>query len=123
MNLLARFRTRASRLASVSTGLFVVFWLALVAAPCAMAMMAPDTGHVCPHCLPEPCHEVAAHDCDAPDLLDALRFGEQAKTMALAPPPAIATVPAIRGATVGVTSHSHSRAGPRPHLLHVQFNE
>lgn len=128
MNALHRIRRCSGTLARVNAALFALVWLAFVATPCVMAMQQaepPEAEHVCPHCLPEPCHEVAAQDCDAPDLLDALRFGDQAKTMALAPPPAasVAMVPTIRAATPAITSHPPSRAGPRPHLLHAQFNE
>lgn len=126
MNAMHRIRRRSDRLAQLSAGLFVLVWLSLAAAPCVMAMelqQAPD--HDCPHCPPAPCHEVAPDDCDEPDSLDGLRAGDSTPSV-LAPPPA--TIPADAAPRRIATQHASrrqppARAGPRPHLVNVQFNE
>lgn len=119
-------RRHVSKLARINAALFGLIWLAIVAAPCVMAMQIESAaGHVCPYCPPPPCHEVSPDDCDQPDGLDGLRAGEQLKSFELAPP-------AAPGITLDATSHSapaplfHTppgRAGPRLHLLQLRFIE
>ena len=129
MNLITALRSRKSRLTRASGGVFVVLWLALVMAPCAAAMNAPDFGGAgepdCPHCPPQPCHEVQSEDCSFPDSLDVPRLSDSEQLELPALP---ALIPEVR-ALAGLSEVSYFvatppvRAGPRLHLLNVQFNE
>jgi len=125
MSLIDCIRKRSDRLAQISVSLFVLVWLSIAAAPCAIAMtLGSDDHHDCPHCPPRPCHEVQPFECDAPDSIDNLRAGDAPQV--LAPPSAEASA-----SPVAHPPRSHSeftykppaRAGPRAHLLHAQFNE
>jgi len=92
-----------------------------------MAMHAeiPAPAHDCPHCPPQPCHEMEPQDCDAPDSLDSLRAVDKTETIDLLPPQAVA--PALFDAAdpthAAIVSLPPVRAGPRPHLVNAQFNE
>jgi len=127
MNVLHRIRRCSGTLSRVNLALFVLVWLSVVVAPCAMAMqagvMAPE--HDCPHCPPRPCHETAPQECDAPDSLDSLRIGEKAQEIALLPPRTFEPVLFVATSRVDTTPvyMPPVRAGPRPHLVHAQFNE
>ncbi len=125
MNTLARIRKHSDRLAQVSAALFALVWLSIVAAPCAIAMtLGSADHHDCPHCPPRPCHEVQIDDCDAPDSIDSLRTVDL--SLVLAPPAAEAASSPIVGMREGRSEFAYrppARAGPRPHLLHAQFNE
>ncbi len=119
-------RRHSSTLARVNLALFGLLWLAVVGAPCVMAMQVEQAGgHDCPHCPPAPCHEVAPADCDQPDLLDGLRAGDQLKTLELALPAAsqITLHGAAEPARAPWFHTPPGRAGPRLHLLHTRFNE
>lgn len=126
MSVLFRIRRSAATLARVNLALFALVWLSIVVAPCAMAMQLPTEmpGHDCPHCPPAPCAEVAAQDCNSPDLLAPLQTVD--KVGAIAPPPRAYTIPLLRSiAPVQPVPDAMppARAGPRTHLVHVQFNE
>ena len=126
MNVMHRIRRRSDRLARLSVGLFVLVWLSLAAAPCVMAMTSGATPeHDCPHCPPTPCHEATPESCDEPGSPGALRAADTNPNV-LAPPATIAAaaLPAP-AATPRFTAAAlpPSRAGPRAHLLHAQFNE
>ena len=125
MNTLARIRKHSDRLAQISAGLFVLVWLSIAAAPCAIAMtLNSDDHHDCPHCPPRPCHELEPIDCEAPDSIDNLRAADSSPV--LAPPPGEAasspSVP-VREGRGEFAYLPPARAGPRPHLLNAQFNE
>ncbi|MBS3744860.1 MAG: hypothetical protein KGY48_10955 [Wenzhouxiangellaceae bacterium] len=127
MNILHRIRRCSGTLARVNTALFVLVWLSIVVAPCAMAMQAgvsaPD--HDCPHCPPRPCHEVAPEDCDAPDSLDSPRLAEKTNALELLHLRPVAHViePSAQPVIAFPRALPPVRAGPRAHLVHVQFNE
>lgn len=127
MNVLHHIRRRSGTLSRVNLALFVLIWLSVVVAPCAMAMQAGASApeHDCPHCPPKPCHEVAPQDCDAPDSLDSLRIIDKAQAIALLPPRAFEPVLFVSSARVqpAPIHLPPVRAGPRPHLVHAQFNE
>ncbi len=118
-------RKLASRLGRVNPALFALVWLAVVATPCAMPM-APEPGavHTCSHCPPQPCHEVAPGDCSDPSLEPLLPLD---KTPLAALPGPVAQVPVFVLVSAGLDVMPRRgpliRAGPRVHLVHVQFNE
>ncbi|MBY6204487.1 hypothetical protein [Halomonas denitrificans] len=121
-------RRRSSRVSRVLAMLFVVLWAAIVATPCVMAMQAepePHAAHDCPHCPPTPCHEPAAPaDCDETDPADRLRSADTSPFAVALPGDAPATPPAGFAARLAPAgAHALSRDGPRPHLLHVRFDE
>lgn len=127
MNVLHRTRRLSGTLSRVNLALFVLIWLSIVVAPCAMAMQAGAKApeHDCPHCPPNPCHEEVSEDCDAPDTLDSLLVVEKAQTIALLPPRTFEPV-LFDSADHVEPLHVQLppvRAGPRPHLVHAQFNE
>lgn len=125
MALIERIRRRSNRLAQISAGLFVLMWLSIAAAPCAIAMsLGSVDDHDCPHCPPRPCHEVQVEECEAPDSIDGLRALD-ASSMVAPPPhsPIAVTFERQRQLARGIAFHPPARAGPRAHLLHVQFNE
>ncbi len=88
--------------------------------------MAPEPGsvHPCPHCPPQPCDEVAPGDCRVPSLDPLLPLD---KTPLAALPVPAAQVPVFvlvsAGLDVMPCGGPLIRAGPRVHLVHVQFNE
>lgn len=127
MNVLHRIRCCSGTLSRVNLALFVLVWLSIVIAPCAMAMQAGAKApvHDCPHCPPNPCHEAAPEDCDTPDSLDSLRIIEKSEAIALLPPRAFEPVYFVSTARVqqAPVNLPPVRAGPRPHLVHAQFNE
>ncbi len=128
MTVLQILRCHRSRLARLTAGLFVLAWLAIVAAPCAMAMHAADEQHehACPKCPPAPpCHQAAAADCEHPDSFDATRGSDAVKApVVLATNVAMAALPVARvTAPRPLALHGPPRAGPRLHLLHAHFNE
>jgi len=127
MNILQRIRRRSGTLARFNIALFGLVWLSIVAAPCAMAMQAGLTAaeHDCPHCPPRPCHEVASDDCDAPDALESPRLADKthAPDLLNLKSPLLAAEPSTRPTVVAPRSLPPARAGPRAHLVHVQFNE
>lgn len=109
--------------------LFVLLWATMVASPCVMAMQA-DSGPVrphdcCPDCPPQPCHEQASPtDCDESEPADRLRSVDTSP-LAIALP---AHSPIPQGTEIDAraappAAHARSRDGPRPHLLHVRFDE
>jgi len=114
-------------LARANAALFVLVWLSIVIAPCAMAMQAGVSApeHDCPHCPPEPCREVAPEDCDAPESLDSPRLGDKTSSLDLPHPgPVVHAIgPSVQPAIVSPHPLPPVRAGPRAHLVHVQFNE
>jgi len=118
----ARFRRRAARLQAV---LFALAWLAAIAAPCAMAAHAVETGRDdrCPHCPPVPCHEVQPEDC-SDDPLELPRPAESDPTPALADTGA-AMLPDRTVSNLAAPAYRHppGRAGPRLHLLQARFHE
>lgn len=127
MNILHRIRCFSGTLSRVNLALFVLVWLSIVIAPCAMAMQAgaAPPEHDCPHCPPNPCAEVAPQDCEEPDSLDSLRIVENAQAIALLPPRAFEPVLFVSTARIqqAPVNLPPVRAGPRPHLVHSQFNE
>lgn len=127
MNLLHHIRRRSGTLSRVNLALFVLVWLSVVAAPCAMAMQAGASApeHACPHCPPKPCDDVAPQDCDTPDSLDSLRVIDKVQAIALLPPRAFEPVLFVSTARAQPAPSflPPVRAGPRPHLVHAQFNE
>lgn len=127
MNALHHIRRRSGALSRINLALFALVWLSIVVAPCAMAMQAniPAPEHDCPHCPPQPCHETAPQDCDAPDSLDSLRLVDKTETIALLPPQTVAPVlfDAADTTPAAIVSLPPVRAGPRPHLVNAQFNE
>jgi len=125
---LHRLRKHIRPLARLHLALFALVWLSLAGPPCAMAMQLgtmDDPGHGCPHCPPQPCHEVQPQDCDEPDSLDAPRLADQIKTPSLGATvaPAFPRIAAVRAHAFPADERPRPRAGPRPHLLHLQFNE
>jgi hypothetical protein len=128
MNLIAHLRNSGNRLARAGGVLFVLVWLGLVVAPCVSAMhreLPAVADHDCPHCPPQPCHEVQDTDCDYSDLLDAPRAGESFQFQFAILPADILDMPAESGTTSVAPVHilPPARAGPRIHLLNAQFNE
>jgi len=127
MNILHRIRRCSGTLARVNTVLFVLVWLSLVIAPCAMAMQAGVSApeHDCPHCPPEPCREVVPEDCEAPDSLDSPRLAEKTSSLDLLHlRPVLHIIEAfVQPAIVSPHTLPPARAGPRAHLVHVRFNE
>lgn len=129
MNVLHRIRRCSGTLSRVNLALFVLVWLSIVIAPCAMAMQAgmspPEPEHDCPHCPPKPCHEVAPEDCDAPDSLDSPRLTDKSSPLDLLPVRHAAPVILPSATRSAITLHALPpvRAGPRAHLVHVRFNE
>lgn len=122
---MSAIRKLASSLGRFNLALFALLWFSVVATPCAMAMAPePDPGHQCPHCLPQACDEVVLGDCSASDLESLLVLD---KTPSFALPVLTAPVAAFASASAGleVTPRGRPpvRAGPRVHLVHVQFNE
>jgi len=127
MNFLHRIRRGSSGLSRVNLALFALVWLSIVVAPCAMAMQVDvrAPAHDCPHCPPQPCHEMEPQDCDAPDSLDSLRLVDKTETINLLPPQAVAPqlFDAADPTHAAIVSLPPVRAGPRPHLVNAQFNE
>lgn len=127
IGVLRQFRNRAGLLARVNLALFALVWISAVAAPCAMAMHVEpaDSGALeCPHCPPRPCHEFAPDDCDLPDLESLIAVEKTLSTaLIVAPIHAAAVFPPATTRTMPATRGNAPRAGPRAHLLHVQFNE
>ncbi len=124
MSLISKIRDRLPRLARASGALFVVFWIGLAAAPCALAMLVPETGHDCPHCPPVPCHEVQSDDCDYSESLDAPRASEKSPLEILAVLPSdLETTPGRPIYAVAIAVPPPARAGPRLHLVHTRFDE
>jgi len=126
VTILHRMRRRSYRLGRLGLGTFVLVWLSIVTAPC-VAMIAMDdcADHDCPHCPPSLCHDLQPASCEAPEALDSLRAGD-ISPMVLAPLPAVPTMPALESLGSGglaFTPNPPARAGPRAHLIHVQFNE
>lgn len=129
MNLITTLRSRKNRLARAGGGMFLVLWLCLVMTPCVVAMNAMDPGGMsdpdCPHCPPKPCHEVQPEDCSYPESLDVPRPSESGQFELVALPPVVPEIKALAGLSeipyfVAVPP---VRAGPRLHLLNVQFDE
>lgn len=129
MNLITTLRNRKNRLARAGGGVFVVLWLSLVLAPCAAAMSAMDSGGMsgpdCPHCPPEPCHEVQDEECSFPDSLDVPRPGESGQFELVALPPAVPEVKTLAPLSEipYFVATPPIRYGPRLHLKNVQFDE
>ena len=127
MSAMHRIRRHSRFLARVNLALFVLLWLSIVIAPCAMAMQAgaamPE--HDCPHCPPKPCHEVEQGDCDAPDSLDSPRLADKTNSLDLLHlrPVLRAIEPPTQTTYVSPRTLPPVRAGPRAHLVHAQFNE
>lgn len=126
--LLHRLRRQLPRLARVHAVLFVVLWAAVAATPCVMAMQDEPpamAGHDCPHCPPKPCHEsVGPPDCDDPEPADRVRSvdpGQYAHALPAEPMADDASFVLQREGPPRSTVQA--RAGPRPHLLHVRFDE
>jgi hypothetical protein len=127
MNVLHRIRRKSGTLSRVNLALFVLVWLSIAFAPCAMAMQAGATmpEHDCPLCPPDPCQEVAPEDCDAPDSLDSPQLAEKTQSLDLLVLKHVSQVPEppARHSVVAFRTSPPVRAGPREHLIHAQFNE
>lgn len=127
MSILHRIGHYSGTLARINLVLFVLVWLSIVAAPCAMAMQAgmAATEHDCPHCPSRPCHEMTPKDCEAPDSLDSARLSDKANALDLLVlrPALPAFKPSTQPAIFAPRALPPVRAGPRPHLVHAQFNE
>ena len=119
-------RRRSRNLGRLGLGTFVLVWLSIVTAPCvAMISMDDCADHDCPHCPPTLCHEPEPASCEAPEALDSLRAGDVSPVV-LAPLPAAPTMPVLASLDSGgleFPPQPPARAGPRAHLIHVQFNE
>lgn len=121
-------RRNLPRLARVHAALFVVLWATLVATPCVMAVQAEPpamAGHDCPHCPPQPCHDqVGPPDCDDAEPADRTRSVDPGQfTLALPTQPADADAPFVLQRDGPPLPKQQARAGPRPHLVHVRFDE
>lgn len=96
--------------------------------PCAMAVDLPagkDAVHDCPHCPPQPCHDVSSNpDCDGLNPVDKPRgdCGVESMTAATAPVPGTALLPPAR-MRAEPAGPPPARDGPRRHLLLATFNE
>ncbi|MDT8410511.1 MAG: hypothetical protein RQ741_13010 [Wenzhouxiangellaceae bacterium] len=128
MNLMHAIRRYASPLARLNAALFVLMWLSIIAAPCVMAMQVDELAqdHDCPHCPPTPCQDMRATDCDEFSGLDKQRPADPTQTVTLAAPAPFAMVFDPRASAAAqhpIAALPPSRAGPRPHLIHAQFNE
>lgn len=128
MTTLHRIRKHRQGLARLHLALFALVWVSLFSTTCALAMeleAAQGHHHDCPHCPPRPCHEVQPEECKAPDSLDSPRLSESS-SQCMAPAAATSAPTEIRirdPQALAVVDHPPARAGPRAHLLHVQFNE
>jgi len=128
MDMVGDIRRHCGVLARVNLALFALAWVSLVAAPCLMAMQvgAPEpTAHDCPHCPPKPCHEVQADQCDGLDGLSALRLADQVQAFVALPSSVAVWAHTVEHGDRHVPAFRlpPTRAGPRQHLLHLQFNE
>lgn len=121
-------RRNLPRLGRFHAALFVVLWATMAATPCVMAMQGepePSRTHDCPHCPPKPCHELASPaECDTPEPADRLRSVDASQFAAALPAGAIGIAEdrPLRSAVPSATGQ-RCRAGPRPHLLHLRFDE
>ena len=118
-------RKPALKLSWFNLALFALVWPSILATPCAMPMLAESgSAHPCPPCPPQPCDEVAPGECGAQALEPLLPLD---KTPLLALPGPASQVPAfvLVSAEPDAPPRDGSliRAGPRAHLVHVQFNE
>ena len=126
--ILHRLRRHLPRLARVHAGLFVVLWATVVATPCVMAMQdepPPMAMHDCPHCPPQPCHDQAGPpDCDDAEPADRTRSVDPTQFVVVLPaePAGLDTTGSLQRDGPRPRS-AQARAGPRPHLLHVRFDE
>jgi len=124
---LNRFRKQARTLARINLALFALVWLSAVAAPCAMAMqveIAKSHTHECPRCPPQPCHEAEPADCQTADTEGWLSADKTPFGALLAfPTPARDLRSGGLALRPDTAVRALSRAGPRAHLLHAQFNE
>lgn len=96
--------------------------------PCAMALAeipdAADNVHDCPHCPPEPCHELGSPDnCDRLNPADKPRSDSDADKAALLTPFRIATRERPTRLPTHAIGPPPARDGPRRHLILVTFNE
>ncbi len=95
--------------------------------PCAMALVElPDDKdvHDCPHCPPEPCHEVSGPDnCDSLNPADKPRNDSGADHPATLQFFGIATRKSPTRLQTGAIGPAPARDGPRRHLILVTFNE
>lgn len=126
MNVLSRIRRHSGTFSRVNLALFGLVWLSIVIAPCTMAMQIDAMhAHDCPHCTHGNCEQVEPRDCDAPDSLDSLRTVDKTESIALLPPRLIeSALQGIAGDAQALpVALPPARAGPRPHLIFVQFNE
>jgi len=126
--ILHRLRRNLPRLARVHAALFVVLWATVVATPCVMAMQAEPpamAGHDCPHCPPQPCHDLAiSPDCDHADPADRTRSVDPGQFVVALPYEPVDVEPGwLRSRDGPLPLSVSARAGPRPHLLHVRFDE
>jgi len=99
----------------------------VVTAPCAMALVDIQdaaSGHDCPHCPPEPCHDDGgANECDSFKPADKPRNDSGADSPAMLPPVGFVVherPPRLHTAAIGPPP---ARDGPRRHLILVTFNE
>ncbi len=108
--------------------LFVLLWATMVATPCVMAVQVepePMAAHDCPHCPPQPCHEQASPtDCDETEPADRLRSIDTTQFSIAVPVEApVAPPDELDARAAPPAAQARSRDGPRPHLLHVRFDE
>ncbi|NKI36189.1 hypothetical protein HFP89_13545 [Wenzhouxiangella sp. XN79A] len=125
---LHRIRRLLPRLARFHAVLFVVLWATVVATPCVMAMQSeppPMATHDCPHCPPQPCHDQAGPpDCDEAEPADRARSVDPGQFVMVLPSASADAVPRGSLQRDGPPPLSAlARAGPRPHLVHVRFDE
>jgi hypothetical protein len=93
--------------------------MAMQADPPKMAM------HDCPHCPPQPCDaQVGTPDCDTAEPADRSRSIDPSQHLVALPSELPEAEPGWALQREGPPPHAtQARAGPRPHLLHVRFNE
>ena len=128
--MISSIRQHLSRTARFSLGLFVVLWIGMVIAPCAMAHVESDSGphdshHDCPHCPPKPCHQKAEPvDCDDLEPADRLRSLDSSQFVALLSDDAPVALDDWPDRSLGsMRSNQQARDGPRPHLIFQRFKE
>jgi len=119
-----------TRTARLSLGLFVVLWIGMVIAPCAMAHVGSDSApqdshHDCPHCPPKPCHQKAEPvDCDDTEPADRLRSLDSGQFVALLSDETASAMDDWPDRSLGsMPSTVQARDGPRTHLIFQRFKE
>ena len=126
-------RLRRRRIAFVNAMVILCGWLAVVAAPCHAAMAHADAGAVhlehdadpCPHCPPQPCHDVKPSDCaherETTDSIRSDTNGFELPVGLVGDDPRVATGDLTP--RLFVPSPESYPPRPRPHLVFSRFNE